>query len=346
MTVMKASFQAAVVALLAASAVALLAKSPAWANDSTAELTTGGLVFVRNDDIQMRSEDLFISVEEIRVRYRFFNTSAKDVTVHVAFPMPTIEGDKLDYDLALPSNDPENLLDFVTHVAGKPVETQVEQKALAKGADRTAYLRALGIPLAPHLQEAREAVNRLPREKWDELIGMGLAKIEEFDAGKGMQKALAPTWSLQTTFYWQQTFPARKELLIEHRYKPSVGMSVMTALGLPELAGEPWFPPFRDKYCIEKDILDAVDRARRTSREGNVPFSEERIDYVLKTGANWAGPIGQFRLVVDKGERNALVSFCGTGVKKIGPTRFEMRKTNFTPEGNISILILKRLPPQ
>ncbi len=48
-----------------------LAASPALANDSSAELATGGLVFVRNDDVEMRSEDLFISTREIRVRYRF-----------------------------------------------------------------------------------------------------------------------------------------------------------------------------------------------------------------------------------------------------------------------------------
>ena len=64
---------------------------------------------------------------------------------------------------------------------------------------------------------------------------------------------------------------------------------------------------------------------------------------MLKTGANWSGPIQDFRLVIDKGEASALVSFCGDGVKKISPTQFEMRKTNFTPEGNISVLILKRI---
>ena len=71
-----------------------------------------------------------------------------------------------------------------------------------------------------------------------------------------------------------------------------------------------------------------------------------RIEYILRTGANWAGPIGDFRLVVDKGEADSLVSFCGEGVKRISPTRFEMRKTDFTPERDLSILILKRLPKQ
>ena len=60
-----------------ALAVAMAATVPALANDSSAELTTGGLVFVRNDNVEMQSEDLRISAKEIHVRYRFFNKSDK-----------------------------------------------------------------------------------------------------------------------------------------------------------------------------------------------------------------------------------------------------------------------------
>ena len=67
---------------------------------------------------------------------------------------------------------------------------------------------------------------------------------------------------------------------------------------------------------------------------------EQRISYILKTAANWAGPIGRFRLVVDKRYADNLVSCCGQGVRKIGPTKFEMTKTNFTPTADLSILIL------
>ena len=67
---------------------------------------------------------------------------------------------------------------------------------------------------------------------------------------------------------------------------------------------------------------------------------------MLKTGANWSGPIRNFRLLVDKGDADSLVSFCGEDVKKVGATRFEMQKTDFAPDGNLSILILKKLPAQ
>ena len=57
--------------------LAVLACAPARANDSRAELATGGLVFVRNPDVEMRAEDLFISADEIRVRYHFFNNATQ-----------------------------------------------------------------------------------------------------------------------------------------------------------------------------------------------------------------------------------------------------------------------------
>jgi hypothetical protein len=215
----------------------------------------------------------------------------------------------------------------------------------AGGVDRTAVLRGLGVPLAPHLQSTNMALDRLPRAQWNELIRMGLAEIEESDVGKGMEKHLSARWALRTTFYWQQTFPAQKETAIEHRYKPSVGASVMTSLGASFARPEPWHAEMIRKYCVEPNILRALDRAR-PGRDEASPYSEERIEYILKTGANWLGPIKDFRLVVDKGDPDNLVSFCGEGVKKIAPTQFEMRKRDFTPEGNFSVLILKRLPKQ
>ena len=91
------------------SAIALvvvtLAALPALANDTSAELSTGGLIFVRNDDVEMLSEDLAISAREVSVRYRFLNRSDKDVTVLVAFPMPDIQVVGPDDIMSVPTDD-------------------------------------------------------------------------------------------------------------------------------------------------------------------------------------------------------------------------------------------------
>jgi hypothetical protein len=322
----------------------VLTVSAARANDSTAQLATGGLIFVQNDDIEMRSEDLFISTQQVRVRYRFYNKAAKPLTFLVAFPMPEIRIEHQDQNISVPTENPENILGFETKADGKPVVTKVEQRVFAAGLDRTQLLKSLGVPLGPHLASTNQALDKLPREQWDDLIRVGLAEIEEYGTTEKMEKHLSARWGLQTTYYWDQTFPAQTEIVIEHQYTPSVGGSVMTMLGSPAAEKDPEFAAYKTKYCVDRELLSSIDRAKKAAKAESAPFSEERVDYILRTGANWSGPIKAFRLVVDKGSPDNLISFCGEGVKKIGPTQFEMRKTDFTPGGNLSVLILKRMP--
>lgn len=331
--------------LFLVACIALIAGASARANDSTAELVTGGLVLKRTPDIAMRSEELYVSTREVRVRYVFANLTDRDVTETVAFPMPDIEIEHMDQNISVPTADPRNVLGFRTLVDGKPVSARVEQKAFKGSVERTDLLTRLDVPLAPHLVATRDALDRLPPQAQQEILAAGLAEIEEFDIGKGMEKHLSPRWRVQTTYYWSQVFPALREIVVEHTYRPSVGASVMTALGSPYPPSEAWLKIYQQNYCMDDAFLHAVARPKK-SKDWGAPFSEERISYVLRTGANWAQPIGSFRLVVDKGEPGNLVSFCGEGVKKIAPTQFEMRKTNWLPDRDLHILILKPVKTQ
>jgi hypothetical protein len=316
----------------------------AGANDSSAELATGGLVLEKSTEIEMRAEDLYVSAKEIRVSARLYNASAKNVTTTVAFPMPDITIEHRDEVISVPTEDLQNILGFSTKVDGKPVEMHVEQKVYSRGTERTDVLRRLGVPLAPHLRATNAALDRLARAAQDKLTQLGLAEIEEYDVGKGMEKHLAARWTLKTTYYWEQTFKAKSETVIEHRYAPSVGATVQTSIGSKEAMKEDWFANYRAKYCIEPSFLAAVEQARNAANsEYGAPFSEQRISYILTTGGNWAGPIGSFRLIVDKGDASSLVSFCEEGVKKISATEFEVTKGNFVPKSDLYVLILKRL---
>ena len=328
---------------VSALALCLIAPAPAGlANDSSAELTTGGLVLTHDPAIEMRSEDLFISAKQVRVRYRFANTSAKDVTITVAFPMPdiTIEGE--DDMISVPTEDPKNLLGFATTVDGAPVTAQVEQKVFARGVDRTAYLIAHGIPLAPHLRSTNAILDALPQAQKDEIVRLGLGQIMEYDAGKGWEHHLYATWTLKTKYYWRQSFPAGREIVVEHHYKPSVGQSNGTSWGSPLFAKRPEYQGLRRHYCVDDAFLAAVNNTPHRADFEYAPYTEQRIEYVLTTGANWKAPIGDFRMVIDKGDVRSLVTFCGDGVRKISPTQFEVRHRNFMPTKEVSVLILKR----
>ncbi|MDP2259838.1 MAG: DUF4424 domain-containing protein [Caulobacter sp.] len=327
-----------VLAILAALALA----GPAAANDSTAELAAGGLVLTRTDAIVMKSEDLYISADAVRVRYVFLNTSGKAVTTRVAFPMPDIGGPEFFFhDTNIPGGeDPANLLAFVTRVDGKTVKMDVEQKALVGEVDQSAWLTRRGIPLALHVDGVVARLDALPPADQAEAVRLGLAIPDEYDAGKGWETHYNPAWILKTTFHWEQTFPAGKEVVVEHSYRPATGGSVGTIVGAKEITyGD--FMELLNRYCIDSAFFAAVAKAQGAAEYP--PFTEQRIAYVLKTGGNWAGPIGDFRMVIDKGDPANLVSFCASGVRKIGPTTFEVRKRNWTPDRDLSILILKPL---
>jgi hypothetical protein len=309
----------------------------AIANDTTAQLSTGGLDFVPNPNVEMRSEELFVSMTQIRVTYHFFNKSDQPVTNLIAFPMPDITFDNPDAHFAIPTEDPVNFLGFTTTVNGQRVPVEVQQTAHVKGIDQTALLQQLRIPLAPQLQATAEALDALPPDKRQRLIGLGLAETDDSYVGQSVIQHLQPRWTLKTTYYWQQTFPAHEDLMIAHQYKPSVGVTVGTQVGDLE---DPAPADYETKYCTDPDLITAATRARAAARRANKAFGEKRIDYILTTGANWASPIADFMLTVDKGDPANLVSFCGTGVKKIAPTQFQVHHTNFTPTADLAILIL------
>jgi Domain of unknown function (DUF4424) len=310
--------------------------APALGNDTTAELGTGGLDFVRNGNVEMRSEELFISTSEIRVVYHFFNKSDQPVTALVAFPMPEITLANQDANISVPANDPVNFLGFETKADDQTVEAQVQQRVVAKGIDRTEMLKALAIPLAPHLRAAYTALDALPKDKWQDLVSRGMAEIVEYAVGPDfkMRGHLEPRWTLRTTYYWQQVFPPRQELVIAHRYKPSVGRGGAGGLGGANANID------MKAYCIEPDIVAKIARLQAAARNIKDTYAiYQRIAYVLKTGANWAGPIADFTLTVDKGQPDNVLALCAKGFKKISPTQIQAHYSNFTPTRDLLLMI-------
>jgi len=219
------------------------------------------------------------------------------------------------------------------------VRLRMIERAMIGARDVTERVRALGWPLywvddtgySRIFQDMNEAQRRsFARE--------GLVTQEEMFDFRPM-----PAWDLVTFFVREQTFPARSTVVVEHEYQPMIGGSVGGALfpavrrDSPEILAD-----YRKTWCVDAAFLAGLDRRLAQKKPGHfTSYSETWISYVLSSGAKWKGPIGDFRLVVDKGSPDNLVSFCMDGVRKIGPTRFEVRKTNFTPSADLAILIAK-----
>ncbi len=302
----------------------------ALANDSTAELKTGGLILLKSSKIEMQSEDLLISSKEIKIKYVFLNDSPTDIATIIAFPMPRISMSSAGGDIEIPNENSDNFLDFSTSVNGRPISARTELRAYQDDHEVTSILKAARVPLTPNRQQTQSALDRLPKFKKKELIRDNLVD------------AAGPRWSLATTYYFNLVFPAGKETRIEHKYHPSVGSSNVTSLGDPNLISESWIKEKIGKYCIDDATLNVITSAKKPPHmDYGSPFTEERISYILHTGANWMGPIANFHLAIDKGSPENLISLCGYGVTESTPTLVEFSKSNFTPNNDIDIIILK-----
>lgn len=314
----------------------------AEANDSMGHISAGGIALARSADIEMRSEDLYISPKEVRVRYRFFNRSKSDIESLVAFPMPELPAPSDMQLISIPHEDQDNFLGFETTVDGVAKVVELDQRAISLGIDRTELLKDLGIPLQPHSQKSEAALRALSRDKLNGLLALGLIHTEDMDSMAGNPPVFFPNWSMRATYYWSQVFPAQKEIVVEHRYQPSVGGSTGTLVGLK--TAEPGaIEDYKKRYCMEDSFVTAAANAHDAAKAKGTFLGEKRLGYILSTGANWMGPIKNFKLSVDKLNPDVLVSFCGEGVQKVSPTVFEMTKTDFWPHGDLEILLLTPL---
>lgn len=333
-------------------ATTLLAIAPsASANDSSAAVGVGGLELQQNDAISMDSEDLFISRELIKVKYRFTNRSSKDVETLVSFPLPSIPWGIAPY-LSEQGYPDWNNLRFSTKVDGKAATLTRVDRVEVNGKDVSARLKQLGWPVDYwEKYEFMEKLVDLPEKQKAAALKEGLLRRPGDDL-----KAVEPAWQLVTHITRKQTFPAGKTIIVEHEYMPVAGGSVGGALNAEyRKSSDGYLAEYAKRYCMDKPFLAGFDKtyaakakAAKTKGDefGGVPYTEHWVSYVLKSGANWKGPIKDFRLVIDKEKPENLLSFCGTGVKKISPTRFEMRRKNFEPTTDLDFLIVEFFDPE
>ncbi|WP_426425251.1 DUF4424 domain-containing protein [Bradyrhizobium genosp. A] len=312
--------------------------SPAIANDSAAELSIGGLQFTRAPNVEMRSEDLRISLDRISVRYEFVNTSTAPVTLTVAFPLPDIdlsEGESISF----PANDPLNFVDFETKVDGGPIKFSTDQRAFLGDKDVSAELRELKIPILP-LGAQQFRPQDLPAATRTKMASEGLLTPAGSDErGRPLYSA---GWVVKTAVYREQTFAPGKPVVVEHSYRPSVGASTDTILRKrlrQDKAMAKEFERYRKDYCVSEEFLQDLDKTAGSAPNNGAAVQERRISYILKTGANWAGPIKRFHLSIDRGGR--LVSYClGKLAATAAKQALDVSATDFTPDRDIKLLFV------
>lgn len=335
--------------LVAALLASIAAVPPAAANDGFGGLTAGGLQFADTEAVQMLSEELFLGLDTITVDYVFRPVGDRDVTGMVIFPLPPIALAGLnqsDFALSRDELDRENFVDFTAKVDGRTIPVTTDRVALlvpdgaderppsaryeSPGDDVTALLQHFDIPLSLDVDKVVAVLDGLPQAAKDELAARHLA---EFEGGGGL-----PLWSISERYSWSQTFVHGRELRISHRYRaaPPGGIFVWRAA---DAVGS----DLARRYCIDKGTAKAIAKALPRSAEGGDATYQGTayyLDYVLTTAKSWAGPIGRFKLTIDKDQAVNVLSLCLDGLKKTGPTRFTLEKRDYTPQRDLRLLII------
>lgn len=334
----------------------LLMPAIGQANDGFGGLTATGLQFQKSANIRMVSEDLFLSPSQVRVKYLFRNDGAADERGEVIFPLPPIPLAGLaDSGFALTEDSlrRDNVVDFTAMVDGKKVAVRTDRVAVreppfdeqrkgaayydAPGEEVTALLKGLGIPLSLDVAEVAAALASLPQADKDTLKAKGLADFYDGEPP-------VPAWSVIVRYHWSQVFPAGRDVSIEHRYNPAPpgGIFVWPA---HERDYDTYQRELIRTYCIDAATRAALSKRLHRRTAGAVAGTGTAIllDYVLTTANTWQGPIGQFRLTIDKGKPDNVLSLCIDGLRKTGPTTFVSEKKEFTPTDDLRLLIVSGL---
>ncbi|MBH0085754.1 DUF4424 family protein [Psychrobacter sp. SCQQ22] len=307
----------------------LLAMTAAQANDSTGYVGTGGVEYLKNKNISMHSEDLYISKEEVRVNYEFKNLSNKDITETVLFPMPAVPS-FIDSDYADTSATYGN---FKVWANGKPITPDQhvrtfmypiiikngEKNYVEKAIDTTNIFKACGISDAQMMSPwtykfDTDDINQRLLDCNSKALDRFIDDREDLDI----------FWDSQVIYSWEQTFKANTITKVKHTYKPLVGGSVDLDSGQ------------YGNFCVDASTQKGFNK------NSGRPY--HALSYILTTGANWAKPITNFKLTV-KRDPNELVSFCWKGkgkVKKIGTMTFEIKESNFVPTHDFDVAFIMK----
>ena len=288
--------------------------SQAWANDALATLGAGGLQFQKTDELRMLREDLYLSPREVRVAYVLRNITDHEVRARVAFPMPDIDVYQMSetpHEFNKSAHDGD-IFDFHVEVHGREIEPAFEAHAYHDDKDVTALLVEHHVPLV---------VERRP----DESGGTG-AHCSGPDRGgrpRSSNVDRQASVSLGSSIPGQARYPRHSPLQARARR--------------PRLTGKMRAGPHNEeRYCVDETFANAFNNKLAAA---NDPYPESReLEYRLVTGGNWAGPIGRFRLELDKAN-SELVSFCpvpGLSLARRG-RNFVAEVADYTPTRDIKV---------
>ncbi len=313
-----------------------------WGAESATELPLSGLVLGKSAEaIAIDSETISIGPEWVSISYRLSNQTAAPANLALSVPLPELDFSDPDVTWAIPGSDPINFVDLSAKIESKPAPLVFSQVARLNGRDVSTALRQNNLALIP-IGTFDNQLSALTPDLKARLAQSGLlAQVGNDVQGNPL---FFPTWTVQTNATKTVTFAPNQSVLLELRYRASVGTSPDTFLRRPlrtEAGLVNQVEQYRASYCIDDAFYNGLDKLAAAVESNTAKLRERRIYYRLTAGLS-NRPIKDFRLVVDKGRPDWIVSFCVDNLKRISATTFEMRATDFVPNQDLRILMIGR----
>ena len=327
--------------LLATSVLAASWISSAQAQESLLELTHRGLDLSKLDaSIHVDALDIRIDPNATLVKYKLTNTGSADVKLALALPFPVLDFSDPDVAYAIPGEDPVNFMGMTARLDGKAVSFSFSQIADLNGKNVSQTLRKANIGLVPvgHFQNQLAALTPEAREA---LENAGL--LVQSGTDQDGNALYFPSWNVRTSATRTSTLAASKSTDVEIRVRTSLGSSPDTMLrrklrSNPNLASE--LDRYKKTYCIDEGFYQGLDKVASTGEANTTKIRERRMAFDFGSGA--AASIPDVHITLDKGRPDRLISFCLDNIKRIGPTTFEMRASDYAPTGELKVLLLGR----
>lgn len=273
--------------------------------------------------ISVEGLEVHVALDSVRLIYIF--KSSTQQLVHFDFAMPEMPVDASPDAIGVAEGDeaaglvadaqPANYLNLSVRVNDAPLVLAGHGRALLDGKDVTRQLLDAGVPLLYDL------IGEAP---WLHLSPEAQALLD----ADGLLDLDAAMWGYQASFEWDQSFEPG-ETRLEVSYVPvSDYWGDIDLDAFPEMGTD---GPAIKAYCID-------DALRRAFLSGEHYYELYTVTHIAAASHGWHGPVGHYRLVVDKKHATDLVAFCPLAARKISPTRFEWTATDYTPGNDTGVL--------
>lgn len=313
------------IAILIAASVSTLG----YANDSVFSLGIGGIVFEELDTISMVSENLRIGQSRVSVDYVFANQTDSKISANVGFPLPTLTlGEEPRFlfglqSLAAPEPQFITLIDGVV-VASTPL-MRVTLRESSGAIDITEILRQVDLLPQNYAFLPDEAAIARQADR----LTAAAEKHSLSDLLDDWQR-----WQYQLTYTWQLELAARQQVSVHHEYAPIYGGEALYPNAMKnrgELASR------LEAFCPTADQLEKIWRSSGPAPTDHAGYFFD-VDYILSTGGNWAGPIGEFQLTLDTETEGGFPILCWDGeLTRVSPTQWTATEAKFVPTKELKV---------